>query len=122
MENYLYEKNEEMRKKVQKAFQAFTDDQASMDLLSSIFKVLGDPTRLKIIYALSMSDLCVSDIVELLEMSQSSISHQLSLLKKKKLIKSTKDGRRVIYSLDDEHVLSLFQEGYDHAKHRKDSV
>ena len=122
MENYLYEKNEEMRKKVQKGFQAFTDDQASMDLLSSIFKVLGDPTRLKIIYALSMSDLCVSDIVELLEMSQSSISHQLSLLKKKKLIKSTKDGRRVIYSLDDEHVLSLFQEGYDHAKHRKDSV
>lgn len=122
MEEYLYENNEEVRNKVQKGFQDFVNDQDSMDLLSSIFKVLGDPTRLKIIYALSMSDLCVTDIVELLDMSQSSISHQLSLLKKKKLIKSVKDGRRVIYSLDDDHVLSLFNEGYDHAKHRKDSV
>lgn len=119
---YLYETNAEIRAEVQKKFQNFVEEEDTMELLSSIFKVLGDPTRLKIIYALSMGDLCVNDIAELLQMSQSSISHQLSLLKKKKLIKSTKDGRRMIYSLDDDHVLSLFNEGYDHAKHRKDSV
>lgn len=122
MVNYLYENDEDVRDRVRSGFQSFVDDDETMELLSSIFKVLGDPTRLKIIYALSMTDLCVNDIAELLDMSQSSISHQLSLLKKKKLIKSVKDGRRSIYSLDDEHVLSLFNEGYDHAKHRKDSV
>ncbi len=112
-----YEKNEE---EIRSKYQAFEEDTCLMNLLSSIFKVLGDPTRLKIIYLLSLSPLCVNDIVDLIGMSQSSISHQLSLLKKKKLIKSQKDGRRNIYSLDDDHVLSLFHEGYDHAKHRID--
>ena len=112
-----YEKNEE---EIRSKYQAFEEDACLMNLLSSIFKVLGDPTRLKIIYLLSLSPLCVNDIVDLIGMSQSSISHQLSLLKKKKLIKSQKDGRRNIYSLDDDHVLSLSHEGYDHAKHRID--
>lgn len=98
---------------------SFTTDLETLELLSSIFKVLGDPTRLKIIYALSSRSLCVNDIADVLEMSQSSISHQLSLLKKKKLIKSERSGRNVIYSLDDDHVLSLFNEAYDHALHRK---
>ncbi len=117
---YRYDQDQACREEVQEKFSAFSEDETLMDLLSSIFKVLGDPTRLKIIYALSMEDLCVNDIAELLDMSQSSISHQLALLKKKRLIKSVKDGRRAIYSLDDAHVLSLFREGYDHAAHRKD--
>lgn len=112
--------SQEDKEKIQEKYRAFEESTDLMDLLSSIFKVLGDPTRLKIIYLLSLSPLCVNDIVELIGMSQSSISHQLSLLKRKKLIKSEKDGRRNIYSLDDDHVLSLFYEGYNHASHRLD--
>lgn len=112
--------NQEDKEKIQEKYRAFEESTDLMDLLSSIFKVLGDPTRLKIIYLLSLSPLCVNDIVELIGMSQSSISHQLSLLKRKKLIKSEKDGRKNIYSLDDDHVLSLFYEGYNHASHRLD--
>ncbi|EGS29990.1 MAG: winged helix-turn-helix transcriptional regulator [Peptoniphilus sp. oral taxon 375] len=112
--------SQEDKEKIQEKYRAFEESTDLMDLLSSIFKVLGDPTRLKIIYLLSQSPLCVNDIVELIGMSQSSISHQLSLLKRKKLIKSEKDGRRNIYSLDDDHVLSLFYEGYNHASHRLD--
>lgn len=112
--------NQEDKEEIQEKYRAFEESTDLMDLLSSIFKVLGDPTRLKIIYLLSLSPLCVNDIVELIGMSQSSISHQLSLLKRKKLIKSEKDGRRNIYSLDDDHVLSLFYEGYNHASHRLD--
>lgn len=111
--------NAEEEGKIREKYAAFEEDPCLIDLLSSIFKVLGDPTRLKIIYLLSLSPLCVNDISDLLGMSQSSISHQLSLLKKKKLIKSERDGRRNIYSLDDDHVLSLFYQGYDHARHRK---
>lgn len=96
----------------------FVANVEEMDLLSSIFKVLGDPTRLKIIYALSLSELNVSELVELLGMTQSSISHQLHLLRKEKLIKYRKDGRKVYYSLDDDHVLELFYGGYEHAKHK----
>ena len=112
--------SQEDKEKIQEKYRVFEESTDLMDLLSSIFKVLGDPTRLKIIYLLSLSPLCVNDIVELIGMSQSSISHQLSLLKRKKLIKSEKDGRRNIYSLDDDHVLSLFYEGYNHASHRLD--
>lgn len=114
-EQYLSPEDEE---KIRQKYKAFEGSREVMDFLSSIFKVLGDPTRLKIIYLLSLSPLCVNDIVDLIGMSQSSISHQLSLLKRKKLIKSEKDGRKNIYSLDDDHVLSLFHEGYSHASHR----
>lgn len=114
-EQYLSPEDEE---KIRQKYKAFEGSREVMDFLSSIFKVLGDPTRLKIIYLLSLSPLCVNDIVDLIGMSQSSISHQLILLKRKKLIKSEKDGRKNIYSLDDDHVLSLFHEGYNHASHR----
>ncbi len=101
-------------------FLEFKEDKELIDLLSSIFKVLADPTRLKILYLLSMGPLNVSDITSALDMNQSSISHQLALLKNKGLIKSVRDGRMMIYSIDDEHVLTLFDEGYKHAKHKKD--
>ncbi|MDO5036697.1 MAG: metalloregulator ArsR/SmtB family transcription factor [Tissierellia bacterium] len=103
--------------RLEEKFLAFAEDDRTMDRLSRIFKVLGDPTRLKIIYALSLSTLNVSQLVDLLGMSQSSISHQLSLLKAENLVKNRKEGRKVYYSLDDDHVLSLFDEGYEHAKH-----
>lgn len=86
--------------------------------LSKMFKGLGDPTRLKIIYVLSKSSLCVCDISNLLDISQSAISHQLKVLRDLKLVKFEKQGKLVIYSLDDEHVIQLFNQGLNHVKHR----
>lgn len=87
-------------------------------LLSSIFKSLSDPTRLKIIYLLSKSSLCVCDIATILDMSQSSISHQLRALRDANLVKFKREGKLAIYSLDDDHVLKLFQQGLDHVRHK----
>lgn len=97
----------------------FNKDKYLLNYLSQIFKSLSDPTRLKIIYALSKAELCVTDIATYLDMSQSAISHQLSILRNQELVKSKRVGRRSIYSLDDEHVLSLFNQGYEHAYHKK---
>lgn len=107
--------SEELKRDVE----IFNADDELLNFLSQIFKSLADPTRLKIIYALSKQPLCVTDIAELLDMSQSSISHQLALLRNLQLIKVQKDGRKSIYSLDDDHVLTLFKQGYDHAEHKK---
>ncbi len=85
--------------------------------LSTMFKALSDPTRLNIIYILSKSDLCVHDISNILDMSQSSISHHLRVLRDARLVKFRKDGKMVIYSVDDDHVLELFCQGLDHIKH-----
>jgi ArsR family transcriptional regulator, lead/cadmium/zinc/bismuth-responsive transcriptional repressor len=85
--------------------------------LAEIFKVLGDPTRIKLIYALSKCDLCVCDIAEALGMTQSAISHQLRLLRTLKLVKYKKEGKSVFYSLDDEHILQLFNQGMEHVRH-----
>jgi ArsR family transcriptional regulator, lead/cadmium/zinc/bismuth-responsive transcriptional repressor len=86
-------------------------------MLSEVFKVLGDPTRIKIIFALSKCELCVCDIVEAIGMTQSAVSHQLRLLRNLKLVKFRKEGKSVIYSLDDDHILQLFNQGMEHIKH-----
>lgn len=86
--------------------------------LSEIFKALGDPTRLRIIYVLSKKSLCVCDIANLLDMTQSAISHHLRTLRNLKLVKYRKKGKMVIYSLDDDHVLQLFAQGLDHVRHK----
>ncbi|AFS77209.1 HTH transcriptional regulator, ArsR family [Gottschalkia acidurici 9a] len=85
--------------------------------LSKIFKALGDPTRLKIIYSLSKRELCVCDIALLLEMNQSAISHQLRVLRNLRLVKYRKEGKSAVYSLDDDHVLGLFSQGLEHINH-----
>lgn len=105
--------------KIQKSVEDFKNDEVCLDMLSRIFKALGDPTRLKIIYALSHGTLNVSQLVELLDMSQSSISHQLRLLRSEKLVKDTRVGRKIYYSLDDDHVIELFDQGYEHVKHKQ---
>lgn len=92
-------------------------DDETIDSLSQIFKALGDPTRLRIIYALSKSSLCVCDIANLLGMSQSAISHQMRFLRNLRLVKFKREGRMVIYSLDDDHVLELFKQGLEHVAH-----
>ncbi len=82
--------------------------------LAEIFKTIGDPTRIKILYSLKERELCVCDLSELLEMSSSAISHQLRVLRNNKLVKFRKEGRSVYYSLDDDHILSLFRQGLEH--------
>ncbi len=84
--------------------------------LSSTFKVLGDPTRLKIINALAREELCVCDISELLGISQSAISHQLKKLRDLDLVKFRKEGREVYYSLSDDHIMQLFCQGLNHVR------
>lgn len=87
--------------------------------LSVFFKLFGDPTRLKIIFSLMDKELCVNDISKELKMSQSSISHQLKILRENKIVKNRKTGKQVFYSLDDEHVSSIITQGVDHLQHRK---
>lgn len=94
------------------------DWEKEISLLSNTFKALSDPTRLKIIYILSISPLCVCDIANVIGMTQSAISHQLRILRDLNLVKFKRDGKLVIYSLDDDHVLGLFKQGLDHIRHK----
>lgn len=82
--------------------------------LAGLFKVFGDSTRIRILWALGESEMCVCDISALLNMSQSSISHQLRILKQARLVKNRKDGKVVYYTLDDSHVKHIFDQGLDH--------
>jgi ArsR family transcriptional regulator, lead/cadmium/zinc/bismuth-responsive transcriptional repressor len=82
--------------------------------LAELFKVFGDTTRIKILWALAESEMCVCDIAALLNMTQSAISHQLRVLKQARLVKHRKDGKVVYYSLDDEHVKQIFNQGLVH--------
>ena len=82
--------------------------------LGDLFKLFGDTTRIKILYALLESELCVCAIAELLRMEQSAISHQLKILKDAKLVGCRRSGRTNIYYLADEHVRSIIEQGYEH--------
>lgn len=76
--------------------------------VSELFKVLGDSTRAKILFVLEQGELCVSDICCCLEMTAGAVSHQLRILKQAKLVKNRREGKEIIYSLDDDHVSTLF--------------
>lgn len=89
------------------------DDEILYDL-AELFKVFGDSTRIKILYALFETELCVYDIARLLNMTQSSVSHQLRILKNSKLVKFRRDGKSIFYSLDDEHVRKIISMGMEH--------
>lgn len=82
--------------------------------LADLFKVFGDTTRIKILYALFESELCVCAISELLGMTQSAISHQLRVLKDSKLVSSRREGKTIYYFLADDHVRSIIDQGYEH--------
>ncbi|HUT14687.1 MAG TPA: metalloregulator ArsR/SmtB family transcription factor [Anaerolineae bacterium] len=85
--------------------------------LAELFTALSDPTRVRIISALSASELCVSELAATLDMSQSAISHQLRVLRQLQLVRRRRAGRTIYYSLDDEHVSTLFREGMNHVQH-----
>jgi len=82
--------------------------------LAEFFKVFGDTTRIKILWALAEAEMCVCDIAALLNMTQSAISHQLRVLKQARLVKNRKSGKSVYYSLDDVHVKQIFEQGLIH--------
>lgn len=84
--------------------------------LSDFFKVLGDSTRAKIMWALDEHEMCVCDLAVLLNMTKSAISHQLKSLKQANLVKYRKDGKVVFYSLSDDHVKEIFEKGLEHIR------
>ena len=84
--------------------------------LAELFKVFGDSTRIRILYALFESELCVGDIAQLLNLSQSAVSHQLKLLKDAKLVKFRREGKIILYALDDEHGRTIISMGMEHVE------
>lgn len=102
---------------VSKVKESIPEEEILYDL-ADLFKVLGDSTRIKILCALFEAEMCVCDIAALLGMTQSAISHQLRVLKQARLVKYKKEGKIVYYSLDDEHVKSIFDQGLIHISER----
>ena len=82
--------------------------------LAELFKVFGDSTRIRILFQLFDKELSVGELADLLNMNQSAVSHQLKVLKQAKLVKNRRDGKSIIYSLDDEHVRTIIAMGIDH--------
>ncbi|HIQ74602.1 MAG TPA: helix-turn-helix transcriptional regulator [Candidatus Cottocaccamicrobium excrementipullorum] len=82
--------------------------------LAELFKVFGDSTRIRILYVLFEAELCVCDIAQTLNMTQSAISHQLKILKQSRLIKNRREGKQVFYSLADDHVRTIIAQGREH--------
>ena len=82
--------------------------------LAELFKVFGDSTRIRILFVLFEEEVCVCDLAEALQMTQSAISHQLKILKQNKLVKGRREGKSVIYSLADDHVRTIIAQGLEH--------
>lgn len=92
--------------------------QVDVQELADLFKVLGDPTRIRIVQQLLNKEMCVTDIAEAMGMGQSAISHQLRVLRQARLVAFRKEGKTVYYSLNDEHVVMLLSQGIEHVSHQ----
>ncbi|WP_053956408.1 ArsR/SmtB family transcription factor [Inediibacterium massiliense] len=92
---------------------------ALADKLSAFFKIMGDGTRVRILWALDKNEMCVCDLAVLLNMTKSAISHQLKLLRDTKLVRFRKEGKNVFYSLDDEHIQDIFEKAVEHVTEEK---
>ncbi|MBE7021823.1 MAG: helix-turn-helix transcriptional regulator [Ruminococcaceae bacterium] len=100
---------------LQKVLSAMPSEETLYDL-AELFKVFGDTTRIRILYALFEAELCVCDMAQLLAVSQTAVSHQLKILKMNKLVKARKDGKNVFYSLADDHVRRIIGQGLEHVE------
>ena len=109
-ENLYLHINEET---VQKVNETMPPEEEMQDL-AEFYKVFGDATRLKILYVLMCSEMCVYDIANLVGMSQSAISHQLRILKQMDLVKNRREGKTIFYSLADSHIVTILSQGLDH--------
>ena len=107
------EVNEVHRDLVERVMADMPDEDMLYEL-SELFKVFGDSTRIRILYALYEAEVCVCDLAEVLNMSQSAVSHQLKNLKSARLIKSRREGKQVFYSLSDDHVATIIAMGKEH--------
>lgn len=94
-------------------------DEDLFNKLAEFFKILGDTTRVRILFALDQNEMCVCDIANVLGMTKSSISHQLGTLRRCGIVKCRKVGKEVFYMLDDEHVKEVFEIGTEHIEHKK---
>ncbi|HWK08739.1 MAG TPA: metalloregulator ArsR/SmtB family transcription factor [Vicinamibacterales bacterium] len=86
----------------------------TVEALAETFRILGDPTRVRIVDALADGELCVHEIADRVEISESAVSHQLRLMRTMRIVRGRREGRCVYYTLDDQHILSLFQQGLRH--------
>ena len=100
---------------VKRVLETQPEDEYLYDL-AELFKVFGDTTRIKILYALLESELCLGDIAQILGLSQSAVSHQLRILKDSKLVKFRRNGKIIFYSLDDDHVRNMISMGMEHVE------
>ena len=89
-------------------------DEETLYDLAELYKIFGDSTRVRILFVLTESEVCVCDLAQALNMTQSAISHQLKILKQSKLIKNRREGKSIFYSLADEHVRSILELGLEH--------
>ena len=103
---------------IEKVQQTIPQDD-SLSQVAELLKVLGDRTRTRILHALFEAEMCVCDLAYLLGMTQSSISHQLRVLKQAKLVKNRKEGKVVYYSLADHHVIHIFEQAFEHVNEEK---
>lgn len=94
-------------------------DEDLIQMLADFFKLFSDPTRLRILKALGITELCVCDLSQLLEMSQSAISHQLAILRRSRIVKPRREGKTVYYSLDDEHVSDVLRLSIEHMEEKR---
>lgn len=98
---------------LKKVMSGMPDEEKLYDL-AELFKIFGDSTRIRILFVLFESEVCVCDLAEALNMTQSAISHQLKILKRSKLVKNRREGKSVFYSLADSHVRTIISQGMDH--------
>ena len=91
------------------------------DKLAEFFKIIGDTTRTKILFALDQNEMCVCDIANVVGMSKSSVSHQLAILRNSGIVKYRREGKEVYYTLDDEHVKQVFEVGIEHIEHKNNN-
>lgn len=89
-------------------------DETELYDLAELFKVFGDTTRIRILYVLFQSEMCVCDLAQMLGMGQSAVSHQLKILKNNRLVKSRREGKTIFYSLSDGHVRTIIDQGFEH--------
>lgn len=106
--------HEDRVKKTKKAM----PNEDTFNRIAEFFKIMGDTTRTKILFALDSNEMCVCDIANVLNMSKSSISHQLGTLRRMNIVKCRREGKEVYYTLDDEHIKEVFEVALEHINHK----
>lgn len=105
---------EEIHEELLKMTQEKMPEETELYDLAELFKVFGDSTRIRILFVLFETEVCVCDLAQALNMTQSAISHQLKILKQNKLVKSRREGKSIFYSLADDHVRTIIAQGREH--------